>query len=84
LSCKLKFEKPAEKAISSLPEMVSKRIHKRLEELAQEPSCEERLKGKLKNLCKMRIGNYRVIYYLLPCTVIIIRIGKRESFYEKL
>jgi len=83
LSCTPRFEKPAKKAVSSLPKSISERIHKRLEELAQNPLCQEKLKGRLKDLCKMRVGNYRIIYYLKPCNIII-RVVKRENFYEKL
>jgi mRNA-degrading endonuclease RelE of RelBE toxin-antitoxin system len=63
---------------------MSKRIQERLLEIAQNPSCDEKLRGKLSNLCKTRVGDYRIIYYHGQCTIIIISIGKRENIYEKL
>jgi mRNA-degrading endonuclease RelE of RelBE toxin-antitoxin system len=84
LTCKLEFERPAQKELTGLPETVSKRIQERLLEIAQNPSCDETLRGKLSNLCKTRVGDYRIIYYPAQCTIIIIRIGKRENIYEKL
>ena len=76
LSCTLTFEKPAKKSLDSLPRNASERIWRRPEELAQNPLREERLKGRLKDLCKMHVGNYRVIYYLIPCNVIVIKAGR--------
>jgi len=62
----------------------SERIWRRLEELAQNLLCEERLKGRSKDLCKMHVGNYRVIYYLMSCNIIIIKAGRAFTRSSKL
>jgi len=46
-----------------------------MERLAENPICEKKLKGRLKGYCRSHIGEYRIIYRLLPCHVIVVRIG---------
>jgi len=44
----------------------------------------ERLKGTLKDLWKLRVGNYRVIYFIDKETVFILGIWHRREVYKKL
>ena len=44
----------------------------------------EKLKGTLKDLWKLRVGNYRVIYFIDEETVFILGIWYRREVYKKL
>jgi len=84
LSCEVKLSRSAEKFLKNASKNLVKRINERLKELSESPICEERLKGILKEFCKSRVGDYRIAYQLKPCTIIVIDIGHRERFYDKL
>ena len=82
--CRIELSRNAEKFLKKAPRDTAERIHERLRELSENPVCEERLRGVLKELCKSRVGSYRIAYLLRPCTVIVVDIGHREKFYDKL
>ena len=84
MACEVKLSRSAEKFLRRAPEDLAERISERLRELSDNSICEERLKGTLRDLCKSRIGDYRIAYQLKPCTVIVIDIGHRDRFYDKL
>jgi mRNA interferase RelE/StbE len=69
--------------IKHLDKGVSKRIVKELEDaLSHDPDCGEALSGKFKGLFKLRIGDYRIIYYKKQGGVMILRIGNRSKAYR--
>jgi len=70
--------------LETLQKDTASRIGERLEELSENPVCEKRLKGRLEYLCRTRVGRYRIVYIVKPCTIIVVYIGKRESIYEEL
>ena len=84
MACEVKLSRSAEKFLRRAPKDLAERISERLRELSDNPICGERLKGTLRDLCKSRIGGYRIAYQLKPCTVIVIDIGHRDRFYDKL
>ncbi|MHC1600943.1 MAG: type II toxin-antitoxin system RelE family toxin [Candidatus Nezhaarchaeales archaeon] len=84
MACEVKLSRSAEKFLKRAPRDLAERIDERLRELSENPICEERLKGALRGLCKTRVGDYRIVYQLKPCTVMVIDIGHRERFYDKL
>jgi mRNA-degrading endonuclease RelE of RelBE toxin-antitoxin system len=84
MGCKLELERPVQKLLQRLQDDVAERIKRRMERLAENPICEKKLKGRLKGYCRARIGEDRIVYRLLPCHVIVVRIGGREHVYEAL
>lgn len=84
MECNLELRRKAEKFMRNAPRDVADRISKRLQQLAKNPECEERLRGPLRELCKTRVGSHRIVYLLKPCNIIVVAIGRRESFYDKL
>lgn len=84
MSCKVRRGKSAEKFLRKAPKSLAERINERLRELSENPVCEERLKGELRDLCKSRVGSYRIAYQLEPCNIVIADIGHRGKFYDKL
>ncbi len=84
MGCSITFKRKAWRFLRNAPKDVVDRINERLQQLADNPMCEEKLKPPLHELCKTRVGSYRIAYLLRPCNVIIVAIGERESFYDKL
>jgi len=86
LACEVRLSSNAEKFLRRAPKDkdLAKRINERLRELSENPVCEERLKGVLRDLCKSRVGDYRIAYQPKQCTVIVIDISHRDRFYDKL
>ncbi|GAB6943599.1 type II toxin-antitoxin system RelE family toxin [Vulcanisaeta sp. JCM 14467] len=82
----VRFTRKAKKTLDNLPNDVRNRILARINELIINPICEKRLKGRLERLCRMRIGDYRVVYLIdhENQVVVIIDIGKRENIYDRL
>jgi len=72
------------KFLSRISNGNAKKILMRINELSHNPICEKRLKGKLKKFCRARIGGYRIIYMLMKCRVIVVRVGRRKSIYDRL
>jgi len=65
---KLELERPVQKLLQRLQDDVAERIKEGMERLVENPICEKKLKGRLKGYCRARIGEYRIIYRLQPCT----------------
>ena len=84
MPCKIELSKSAEKFLRKAPKDLVERVNERLRELSDNPICEARLKGSLRDLCKSHIGDIRIAYILKPCTITIVEIGYRGKFYDKL
>ncbi len=83
-SCKVDLGRKAGKSLSKLPREIRLRIEERLSELFEHPVCHKRLKPPTRDLCRDRVGDYRIIYKTEPCHITVIYIRHRESVYEKL
>lgn len=84
MTCKAELRRPAEKFLRKAPRDVARRIDEKIKELRENPVCDKRLKDILKELCRTRVGPYRIAYQIKPCTIIIVDIGHREKFYDQL
>jgi mRNA interferase RelE/StbE len=77
----------AEKDFSSIPFTFVQRISKQIDALALEPRPRgsKKLKGE-SNLWRVRIGDYRVVYYIFEDTVMIkiVSISHRKDVYRNL
>jgi len=82
----LKYHPKVKEDITKLDSHYKNRIKKAIEEkLTKAPEIfGERLKGTLKDLWKLRIGNYRVVYFIDGETVFILGIWHRREVYKKL
>jgi mRNA-degrading endonuclease RelE of RelBE toxin-antitoxin system len=81
-SCRINYTRKAQKDLNNLPKEIMERILERLRWLSKNPICEDKLK--LADLCKTRVGSYRIIYRIGNCNIDVIAIGKRESIYDEL
>lgn len=80
------FGRSAEKDLEQLPLKETKRISKVIDELAKEPRPigSKKLKGTDRNLWRVRIGDYRVVYNINDTIKIvdIRKVGHRKDIYE--
>ena len=83
------LSKTAEKELNSLEKTVQERIRSALRELESDPS-QARPKADIKKLHKMskhefyrlRVGNYRIVYFVENPSAKIIKIFTRSKGYE--
>ena len=77
----------AERDIARLDANVRQRVLKRLRWLGQnaEQARHERLKGSLKDLYKLHVGDQRVLYDLLPAEKLlrVHQVGHRREIYKE-
>ena len=81
------IKKSAKKDLEILPKKERKTIYKRIENLAKDPlprGCKQ-LRG-LKNLYRLRFGNYRIVYQIdnNELAIVVIRVGNRRNVYRSL
>ena len=80
MRCNIELRRKSLKFLRRASRDITERVKARLKELSENPICENKLKPPLEELCKMRVGSYRVIYLLKSCNVIVVDIGKRRVF----
>jgi len=44
----------------------------------------KKIEGKTEEILRARIGGYRIIYMLMKCRVIVVRVSRRKSIYDRL
>ena len=85
---KLQFLREAVKELKSIDPIWQKRIKNKLEILGVNPQALSanitRLKGQYKNIHRLRIGNYRIIFTKnkKKLIILVIRIAHRGSVYK--
>lgn len=82
------FDKEAEADLARIDKPNAQRIVKRIRWLAEnfDNLSPELLTGPWKGMCKLRVGDYRVIYTVSskqPHTIIIHLIGHRRDIYKR-
>ncbi len=80
----IRYHPKVKEDVKSLDIQTKKRIKKAIEKkLTSEPLIYgERLKGSLRDLWKLRVGNYRVIYFVEEDIVYILCIIHRKEAYK--
>jgi mRNA interferase RelE/StbE len=78
------FAPTAEKQFMRLTKIVRIRVAQGIAKLAKEPLLGKSLKGQLKEYRSLRIGDYRVIYFIRKqkIQIEIIQIGHRKNIYK--
>lgn len=81
---KIYIEEKASKELEKLPKKLRNSIIKKLKILEQGFSYAldvKKLKG-YQNHYRLRIGKFRILFYLENVNIIVYRLGRRESVYE--
>lgn len=75
----------AEKILRKLPKIDQIAVAKKIRFISQikELSQEEKLKG-YRDIYRVRLGDYRIIYRRIPSEIYIVLIGHRKNIYDLL
>jgi mRNA interferase RelE/StbE len=77
-------EKPVQKRLQRLPLHVHKKIIKALASIKFDPTVGIKLHGELEQYYKVRVGDYRIIYFFeaKKSTVVVVKIEHRQGVYR--
>ena len=79
------YKKSVARDLKNLDKGEAKKVIDRLErDLRKDPDAGEQLKGKFAGLCRLRVGDYRVVYTRTKDGVLVLLIAHRKDVYEKL
>ena len=87
MTFRIELTKSAAKALKAIPKTDQKRIAKKIESLAKDPSEPAKTKMKGDNpFHRVRVGDYRIIYEIQNeiLLIIILKIGHRKEVYRRL
>ena len=75
-------ERPAfRRSLRRLSKEYQERVRKALTDLSRNPHLDKPLKGRYRGLWRLTVGKYRIVYDPMPCRVVLIVIGHRETVY---
>ena len=79
---KIKFEKKAFQELDKLDQIISRRILRNIKELKENFHTKDvrRLKGQ--DNYRLRVGNYRVLFYIENDLIRIVKVGHRKNIYK--
>ena len=78
----LEWKEHALQNIEKLENSIGRRIVKKVEELSENPFSKDIKKLKGINDFRLRVGDYRVIFYIEKDTIIILKVGHRKHIYD--
>ena len=83
-SYRIELKPAARRGLSKLPQVVQKRIARKIEVLARNPRPPgvEKLMG-LSDLYRLRVGDYRILYQIQEkiLLVLVVQVGHRREIY---
>lgn len=85
-SIKIKIDKRVEKDLKKIPKQDINKIFEAIDKLKENPFLGDILKSDLSDFRRIKLNKYRIayIYEENVLTILIIKIGHRKDFYEKL
>lgn len=83
MAYEIRWDRRAYKELKEIDRKTAIRILKKISSLSKNPyNYATPLKGKIKNKYRMRVGDYRVIYWIEKNTIWIIAVGHRKEIYK--
>ena len=81
----IRIKRSAAKELARIPRADRVRIVRAIDGLADEPLSGSALKGELRGLRRIRIGQYRVVYEVLDgeLIVLVVRVSHRREAYRR-
>lgn len=80
----LVYTRRAEKDIKKLDPSVKKHIGKSLHKLQNNPSINsQKLSDPIIGTYRFRIGDYRVIFDIEGCDIVVLKVGHRKEIYKR-
>lgn len=83
MSCSVKIKRSAQKELIRITKSDRERIVAAIDQLAENPFAGSILKGSLRGIYRLRVGDYRVLYELGE-DVLILRVAHRREAYNRL
>ena len=85
LNYSVRIKDSAAKELARVPQQAKSRLVHAIDGLHKQPLAGSALKGGLRGLRRLRVGNYRVIYELLDdeLIVLVVRIAHRRDAYQR-
>lgn len=84
----IKFDRKVKKDFKSIPAQDIKRIKSAIKDLGNNPRPDgcTKLKGDKRDYYRIRVGNYRVVYYIEDdiLLVLVVRVSHRQDVYQNL
>ena len=78
----LEWKEHALHNLEKLENSISRRIIKKVEELADNPFSKDIKKLKARNEFRLRVGDYRVFFSIEQNTIQILKVGHRKNIYK--
>ncbi len=80
----VRIKSNAAKELARLPRDARERLIEAIDKLGEEPLAGALLKGGLRGLRRIRVGNYRIVYEVLDdeLVVLVIRVSHRQGAYR--
>ena len=84
MSYSVRVKGSAAKELASLPRDARERLIGAIDGLGDEPLAGSALKGGLRGLRRLRVGDYRIVYELLDdeLVVLVVRVAHRRDAYR--
>ena len=81
----VQIKRSAARELAAIPRPARTRIVEAIDNLREQPLAGSALKGTLRGLRRIRMGDYRVIYELLDAelVVLVIRVAHRSEAYRR-
>jgi mRNA interferase RelE/StbE len=78
----LEWKAGATKQLLKLDNVIARRISNKVEELKENPFSKDvsRLKGRTE--FKLRVGDYRILFFIAGNKISILRLGHRKNIYD--
>lgn len=80
----IRIKRSAERELARIAKPQRRRIIDAIDRLADQPDAGSRLKGGLRGLRRIRVGDYRVLYEVLDgeLIVLVVRAARRREAYR--
>ena len=80
----VRIKSSAAKELARLPRDARERLVEAIDKLGEEPLAGALLKGGLRGLRRIRVGDYRIVYEVLDdeLVVLVIRVAHRQGAYR--
>ncbi len=79
---KIVWDNHALDALNKLEPSISRRIIKKVDELAESPFSKDIKKLKGRNDFRLRVGDYRIIFSIEQEGIQILKVGHRKNIYD--
>ncbi len=85
VTCSVRIKQSAAKALARIPKRDRLRIVEAIDALAEHPLAGSSLKGGLRGLRRVRVGDYRVVYEVLDDALVVLvpRVAQRGTAYRR-